>query len=140
MNPEEVPRRRVRGFERVVERAARIDVVTLKRLVVLGMSLRVVLLFVTSGSNDILSWERIGRHIAAWGVLDEYQRTVQFNHPPLMGLWGRTAVWIADHTPVPYHVRLLRSPPTDSGCGSSTRSRSGTGASSMRGGRRPCSR
>jgi len=109
MNPEEVRRRRVRGFERVVERAARIDVVTLKRLVVLGMSLRVVLLFVTSGSNDILSWERIGRHIAAWGVLEEYQRTVQFNHPPLMGLWGRTAVWIADHTVIPFPImfRLL---------------------------------
>src|SRR4030095_499127 len=77
---------------------------TLRRIVVLGILLRVVLLVVTSGSNDIITWERFGREIAIWGVLDEYRRTVRFNHPPLMGVWSRTAVWIADATGVPFSV------------------------------------
>jgi hypothetical protein len=94
----------IRAAERLVDRAARIDVVTLKRIVVLGILLRVVLLVVTSGSNDIITWERFGRDIATWGVLDEYRRTVRFNHPPLMGVWSRTAVWIADHTGIPFSV------------------------------------
>ena len=92
------------GAERVVERMARIDVVTLKRIVVLGLLLRVALLLVTAGTNDIFAWERFGREIAAGGVLEEYQRRVVFNHPPLMGLWGRTAVWIADHTIMPFRI------------------------------------
>src|SRR5262245_19176247 len=100
----EIRRMGIRLAEPLVERAARIDVATLKRIVVAGMSLRAMLLLVTSGSNDILKWEKFGRHIAAWGVLDEYQRTPRFNHPPLMGVWSRTAVWIADHTILPFHV------------------------------------
>jgi Glycosyltransferase family 87 len=104
MNLEEVRWRGFSGAERVVEWVARIDVVTLKRIVVLGMLLRVALLLVSSGSNDILTWEKFGREIAARGVLEEYQRNVKFNHPPLMGLWGRTAVWIADHTVVPFRI------------------------------------
>lgn len=105
----------VRAAGRVVDLAARLNVVTLKRIVILGMLLRVVLLLVTSGSNDIRTWEKFGRNIAHWGVLDEYRRTAglvpgmspvgpPFNHPPLMGLWARTAVWISDHTFVPFRI------------------------------------
>jgi 4-amino-4-deoxy-L-arabinose transferase-like glycosyltransferase len=95
---------RVRAAEWLVDRAARIDVTTLKRIVAFGILLRVVLLVVTSGSNDSITWERFGRDIAIWGVLDEYRRTVRFNHPPLMGLWSRTAVWITDHVGVRFSV------------------------------------
>ena len=49
----------VRGAEWVIERAARPDAVTLKRFVVLGVLLRVALLLVTSGSNDIFTWEKV---------------------------------------------------------------------------------
>ena len=104
MNIEAVRRRAVGGAERVIERAARVDVVTLRRIVALGVLLRVMLLFVTFGSNDIVTWERFGRQIADWGVLDEYQRGLRFNHPPLMGLWSRTAVWVADHTGIRFSV------------------------------------
>lgn len=104
MSLEEARRRGVDGAGRVVEWAARIDVVTLKRIVVLGVLLRVVLLFVTLGSNDIITWERYGRQIADWGLLAEYQKVRRFNHPPLIGLWGQTAVWIADHTAIRFSV------------------------------------
>jgi hypothetical protein len=58
---------RVRAAGRVVDRAARINVVTLKRIVMLGMLLRVMLLMMTSGSYDIFTWENFGRSIAQGG-------------------------------------------------------------------------
>jgi hypothetical protein len=104
MNLEEIRRRAVGGAERLVERAARLDVVTLKRIVVLGVVLRMVLLLVTLGSNDIVQWQKFGRHIAARGVLAEYQKIVGFNHPPLIGLWAGAAFSISRHTVIPFHV------------------------------------
>jgi hypothetical protein len=101
MNLEQTRWKRFSGVERV----ARIDAVALlKGIVVLGVLLRVALLLVSAGTNDIFLWETFGREIAARGVLEEYQRNILFNHPPLMGLWGRTAVWIADHTVVPFRI------------------------------------
>lgn len=90
----------------------------------LGVLLRLLLLIVTAGSNDVFTWERFGRNIAQWGVLNEYHRTAgltpfspgegvrgplphvrpPFNHPPLTGLWARSAVWIADQARVPFRI------------------------------------
>jgi hypothetical protein len=103
-NLEAIRGRGAHSAERLAELAARLDIVALKRLVVLGVVLRVVLVFVTSGSNDIFTWERFGRQIADRGVLAEYQETRKFNHPPLMGLWARSVVRVADHTSVPFCV------------------------------------
>ncbi len=93
-----------RAAEWVLNSAARLDVTTLRFLVALGVVLRVLLIGVTAGSNDIFTWERFGRQIDARGVLDEYRVVPRFNHPPLMGLWAQAAVRIADGTSIPFRI------------------------------------
>ena len=98
---------------------------TLKRIVVVGILLRVVLLIVTSGSNDIVTWERFGREIAALGrarrVSEDVRSTTRRS-------WGSGAERRSGSRTTPSSRSVspsscCRSPPTCSGCGSFTRSR-----------------
>ena len=74
--------------------------------------MRFVLVLVTWGSNDILIWEKFGRHIAEWGVLEEYVRTPAFNHPPLMGSWSELCFEVGRSTFVPFRIAFKLLPLT----------------------------
>jgi len=56
----------------------------------LGMVLRFLLSSASTGTNDIIIWERWAQHANHEGVLETYQNQPAFNHPPVMGyLAGR---------------------------------------------------
>ena len=57
----------------------------------LGMVLRGVLSAVSSGSNDIITWEDFARHADKEGVLWMYRSLPGWNHPPLTGY---LAAWL----------------------------------------------
>jgi hypothetical protein len=57
----------------------------------LGMVLRGVLSAVSSGSNDIITWEDFARHADTEGVLWMYRSLPGWNHPPLTGY---LAAWL----------------------------------------------
>lgn len=75
---------------------------TLRWLVLGGFSLRLALLLVSEGSNDIATWERFAGDIEQWGVIEEYRRAPDFNHPPLMGWWSVIALKAATLTSIPF--------------------------------------
>ncbi len=68
------------------------DLRSLRAVVGLGFAIRIALWLASSGSNDIGTWETFAHEIARSGLLHEYSRNGQFNHPPLMGLWATFAL------------------------------------------------
>lgn len=57
-----------------------------------GFLLRVVLWYVSEGTNDIRTWLRFAQEINLYGLGATYRIDPLFNHPPLMGLLAR-ATW-----------------------------------------------
>jgi len=53
-----------------------------------GFLVRLALVAVSLGSNDIFTWEIFGRWIAQRGLFDLYQLNPTFNHPPLPGYYS----------------------------------------------------
>jgi len=60
-----------------------------------GYGLRLLLIFVSDGSNDIFTWARFGRSVLDRGLETTYLVVPLFNHPPLMGLWAAAALWVS---------------------------------------------
>ena len=58
-----------------------------------GYGLRLVLILISDGSNDIRTWARFARGITTRGLDGTYQAEPLFNHPPLLGLWAAAALW-----------------------------------------------
>ncbi len=60
-------------------------------LILAGAIARIVLWWVSIGSNDVGSWYRFGKSIAAVGLAATYRNIQLYNHPPLMGLYAMQA-------------------------------------------------
>ena len=58
-----------------------------------GYALRLLLILVSDGCNDIFAWARFAHRIVIRGLEGTYQAEPLFNHPPLMGLWAAVALW-----------------------------------------------
>src|SRR5262245_50235838 len=74
-----------------------------------GVAARVVLVFLSTGSNDIVLWQRYGQSIAESGLAALYRQEILFNHPPLMGLWAAAVTRIAPALGVPF-VYIFKAP------------------------------
>lgn len=82
----------------------------LPRLVLFGFGLRLALLFVTLGTNDVATWLRFARYVAQYGLEHTYLVQPRFIHPPLMGLLSVLLLRVSDATGVPFSW-LLKMPP-----------------------------
>lgn len=60
-----------------------------------GLLARVALWRVSEGTNDVRTFAQFARSIDAYGLGGTYVREPLFNHPPLMGLWARTALHVS---------------------------------------------
>jgi hypothetical protein len=58
---------------------------------VAGLVVRVVLVGISVGSNDMLTWRSFARDTAEHGLGWMYDNVEAFNHPPLMGLFASLA-------------------------------------------------
>jgi Glycosyltransferase family 87 len=81
----------------------RTDALVLPLLVVgcLGYGARLLVAAYSTGSNDIVTWERFANQIATQGLVHQYVYDRGFNHPPLMG-------WLASGSLALSHVTGLR--------------------------------
>lgn len=83
-------------------------------LAVAGAVIRVVLMALTIGSNDVRIWEVFGQHIVEHGLLDTYvvldggpaAPVPVFNHPPLAGLWVALCWWFSNLTGLRFAIAL----------------------------------
>jgi hypothetical protein len=62
----------------------------------LALMVRLVLSALSYGSDDLFTWERFGRLVAAKGLFAAYDENDLFNHPPLAGYLAAGCVWLAD--------------------------------------------
>lgn len=60
-----------------------------------GILARVLLWWISEGSNDIRTWEGFGWLVRQEGLGRTYRMALLFNHPPLMGLWAAFAAGLA---------------------------------------------
>jgi hypothetical protein len=70
----------------------------------LGIAASFVLLFCSTGSNDIRTWERFAVAIQTSGLLQLYETDPLFNHPPLMGILAWLSLEIASLLGAPFAV------------------------------------
>ncbi|MGV3622195.1 MAG: glycosyltransferase 87 family protein [Archangium sp.] len=76
--------------------------------------LRLVLMAVTIGTNDVGFWEVFGRHIAEHGLVQTYlvldggpaAPVPVFNHPPVAGLWVALCWWVSNLTGLRFAIAL----------------------------------
>jgi hypothetical protein len=69
-----------------------------------GFLVRLALVAVSLGSNDIFTWEIFGRWIAQRGLFDLYQLNPTFNHPPLPGYYSAAVFALAGWLHVPFAI------------------------------------
>jgi hypothetical protein len=77
-----------------------------------GVAVRVLLWWLSIGSNDAVIWSWHAQHVAADGLAHTYrtyQAFPQFNHPPLMGLWAAQS-WVWSHGSLWEFARWLKLP------------------------------
>jgi hypothetical protein len=65
-------------------------------LALLGYVIRIVIWFLSDGSNDIRTWRLFAQTIREAGLAETYRSQPLFNHPPIMGWWSLVALRIAD--------------------------------------------
>ncbi|MDX1647221.1 MAG: glycosyltransferase 87 family protein, partial [Longimicrobiales bacterium] len=78
----------------------------LSRLILVGFTLRLILLFLTLGSNDVGTWYRFAQAVAEDGLERTYLEQVGFNHPPLMGLLSALLLHASTATGLLFPVTL----------------------------------
>lgn len=85
----------------VLSRAEQLAVQALLAVGVLGVLTRLVVIAISNGSNDMLTWGDFAGYINAHGLWRTYRDLHEFNHPPLMGLLAaglmKLSVWL--HVP-----------------------------------------
>jgi len=72
--------------------------------IVLGVLLRVVLVSVSVGSNDMTTWTEFADGIRANGIWNLYRDDLRFNHPPLMGWMAAGLRAVASWTGIPFSM------------------------------------
>ena len=70
----------------------------------LGIVASLVLLFCSTGSNDIRAWEKFATAIQASGLSQLYESNRLFNHPPLMGILAWFSLEISALIGLPFAV------------------------------------
>ena len=83
-------------------------------LAVTGAVIRVVLMALTIGSNDVRIWEVFGQYIVEHGLVQTYlvldggpaAPVPVFNHPPLAGLWVALCWWFSNLTGLRFAIAL----------------------------------
>ncbi len=58
---------------------------------VVAWLLREIVAWVSDGSSDIALWQQFSSHSQDEGILSTYRAFADFNHPPLMAMWGSSA-------------------------------------------------
>jgi hypothetical protein len=58
----------------------------------IGIAVRLAIWWTTVGTNDVYTWMRHARNVAAHGVAQAYLHDRLFNHPPLIGLYAEMAL------------------------------------------------
>jgi hypothetical protein len=69
-----------------------------------GFLVRLLLVAVSLGSNDIFTWETFGRWITQRGLFDLYEHNPTFNHPPIPGYYSAAVAGLADWLHVPFAI------------------------------------
>lgn len=68
----------------------------------LGFIIRFLILILSSGTNDIISWQEFASIIARFGLKYTYVNVRLFNHPPLMGYYSVLALKISQWLSLPF--------------------------------------
>ena len=63
-------------------------------LILLGLLIRILLAFISWGSNDATTWQLFGKNILDHGILWLYHNNRDFNHPPLPGYFAAGVYWV----------------------------------------------
>jgi len=71
-------------------------------LIATGMLTRIVIIAVTTGSNDMRTWTRFAETIRSEGMWALYDGDVLFNHPPIVGMTAAALNWVAEATGIPF--------------------------------------
>ena len=72
----------------------------------LGLVARLLLAWLTRGSNDAAFWEDFAWQISHFGIRSLYDEEPWFTHPPLMGGWAFLSLRISDLTWIPFPFLL----------------------------------
>lgn len=78
----------------------------LPRLILAGFALRLVLLWITLGTNDIGTWYWFAQSLSEGGLQRMYLDQEAFNHPPLMGLLVVLVLEVSEATGLRFPVVL----------------------------------
>jgi hypothetical protein len=81
----------------------------LAALLVLGLLVRLYLVFFTQGTYDVRIWDEHAHGVREHGLVGYYHENRLMNHPPLAGLSAAGLSTVADATGIPFRV-LLRLP------------------------------
>lgn len=81
-----------------------LDVSALRRVVVLGFGLRLLLWALSSGSGDIRTWSRIGGAVVADGLHRLYTSGPAMRHSPVAALWAGASVELAAFLEAPFEL------------------------------------
>ncbi|HEX2734801.1 MAG TPA: glycosyltransferase 87 family protein [Polyangiaceae bacterium] len=73
-------------------------------LAALGVVLRVIVMAISFGSNDMSIWSGFATFIGDNGLWETYRRLVGFNHPPLMGIMAWSLNQIALATGIGFRI------------------------------------
>src|SRR4051794_9395652 len=65
-------------------------------VILVGAIARLLLWWNSIGSNDVLIWYSHAEAIRIYGIAGTYEQVQAFNHPPLVGLYARAALALAD--------------------------------------------
>jgi len=57
-------------------------------LIALGLLTRVALAACSVGTNDAVTFLRLGKEVHQWGLLPTYRQDVELNHPPIPSYWA----------------------------------------------------
>lgn len=94
----------------VVGRAEQLAHRALLAVCALGVLARLVVIAISSGSNDMRTWTEFASYINAHGLWQAYRDIEYFNHPPLMGLLGAGLMKLSVGLHVPFRL-LWKLPP-----------------------------
>lgn len=78
----------------------------LVRLIVVAVLLRLAIIVLSVGSNDVVIWAAIANHIRDFGLLSAYEAIFEANHPPLAALYMSWAMSVGDSLSFPWLVKV----------------------------------
>jgi hypothetical protein len=58
-------------------------------VIVIAILLRLILAWISIGTNDANTWRRIGSETAQQGLINAYRTDSEINHPPISVVWSR---------------------------------------------------